>query len=292
MMTRVLVLGGSGLLGRALMRRLGPRATGVALMRSGPGLVRLDARELSSVLDLVRSVRPEVVVNLIAERRPAYWQDPDELHRTNVTTAGNAARAARDGGAALVHVSTDYVFPSGGPFAPDAPHAPTNAYGQTKSAAESEVRQVLPRVVVIRMPVLYGPVETAGECNLAELVTRIALARELVELDSWAQRRPTHVADVARSLEAITGSADRWAGRSVHLSARQWYSQYEMGLRAARLLGVDPGRIRAVEKPADDRPRRIDLALEAGVPSLSGYRSLAHGLPALLDGYLAASGAS
>lgn len=288
----ILVLGGSGLLGRALLRELGPMATGTAMTRLAPGLAQVDAREPAAVLALARSVRPVVIVNLVAERRPSHWGDLDELRRTNVTTAANSALAARDVNAALLHISTDYVFPSGGPFAPDHPHYPMNAYGRSKSAAESQVRRILPGTVIIRMPVLYGPVQTLSECNLSELVARISATHEPVVLDSWARRRPTHVADVARTLGGIVQSLSHWEGRSVHVSAQQWYSQYEMGLCIGELLGSDLELIQAADRRAADRPRQVDLALDPTTPFLGEYRSMADALPLLINDYLAVGATS
>jgi dTDP-4-dehydrorhamnose reductase len=285
---RTLVVGASGLLGRALMRQTGAELVGTAFTRARQTLVPLDARSPEGVLALCRSAEPDVVVNLVAERRPSHWKDPAALRAVNVATASNVAKAASRVGAALLHVSTDYVFPSGGPFDVDAPHAPANLYGQTKSEAERAVRQVCGDAVVVRMPVLYGPVQHADECNLSELTRRITTAAQPLPLDTWAQRRPTHVDDIAHTLNRMVADIDRWLGRSAHLSAGGWHSQYDMGRLIVELLGLDPARIKTTENVAPDRPRRVELLLDADTPHLTRYQSLAQALPTLLDNFLEA----
>jgi dTDP-4-dehydrorhamnose reductase len=286
-MTRVLVVGGSGLLGRALLNRLGPNAAGTAMSRHEAGLIPLDARNSDAVLDVARRVSPAVIMNLVAERRPAHWDDANALHASNVTSAMNAARAARSIDVALVHISTDYVFPSGGPFEPDAPHAPTNLYARTKSAAEDVVRQECPDAIIMRMPVLYGPVRHASECNLSELVQRVATATEPLTLDTWAHRRPTHVDDVAQTLSLMATSIESWLGQSAHVSAKDWYSQYDMGSLITELLPAAPVRLVATENLAPDRPQRVELLLDERTPHIADYRSLADALPTLMENYLA-----
>lgn len=285
MRSRVLVVGGTGLLGRAIVRRLGTSCVATGLSRAAVDTFPLDAVDANAVRRVVSTVEPEVVVNLVAERRPARWADSSHLYEANVVTARNVAEAARGIGADLVHLSTDYVFASGGPHRADAPHAPTNAYGVTKSEAEGVVRHAHEYATILRMPILYGPVERPDECNLSELVHRLALTDVPVELDSWARRRPTHVDDVAETLARMLGAMGYWRSRAVHVSAAGWYSQFDMGQLAIGLIGRDPSLVVAVSKETSDRPRLVNLDLDGSTPFLDHYRSLPSGLAELVEGY-------
>ncbi len=286
-MSQVLVVGSSGLLGRALMRRLASGAVGTSRSRDVEGSVVLDALDEEAVMRVAREVRPTIIVNLVAERRPTYWTDLKSLHATNVVTADNVAKAARMIGADLVHASTDYVFPSGGPHSTDALHRPTNAYGATKSEAETVIRRVHRDAMIIRMPVLYGSVVRPDECNLSELVRRLHLATGPVNLDTWAQRRPTHVDDVAETLACVIKSIEAWRQNTVHVSATGWYSQFEMGQIAAGLLELDPSILVPVSNDSPERPRIVDLELDDNTPFLDRYRSLEEGLAQLFESYVA-----
>ncbi|HKI55562.1 MAG TPA: NAD(P)-dependent oxidoreductase [Trueperaceae bacterium] len=153
--TRILLSGGSGVLGREL-RTLLP---GVY----APTRAELDIRQPASVLEAVRELRPDVIVHAAAytdvagaeRERAACW-------RTNVAGTRAVVTAARDAGARLVHISTDYVFHGGLPgasgadargpsgYREDDPPGPVrNYYALSKLAAE-EVARTLPGTLVIR----------------------------------------------------------------------------------------------------------------------------------------------
>ncbi|MFC6637376.1 sugar nucleotide-binding protein [Sulfitobacter sp. JBTF-M27] len=285
-MSRMLVFGSSGLLGRALMSRMSVKAVGTSLTREAEDRVKLDAVNAEAVRNVIEEVKPEIVVNLIAERRPKFWGDLVSLRKVNVDTARNVAEAAAIYGADLIHVSTDYVFPNGGPHSVNSPHLPTNSYGFTKSEAESAVRSENRDAIIVRMPVLYGSVERFDECNLSELVHRLYCATQPVSLDTWAKRRPTHVADVAETLAQIADNPQAWRHRNIHVSAKGWHSQFEMGRLAAQLIGIDFSMLNPVSNDNPERPRMVDLELDTYTPFLDRYRSLEQGLAEVYESYV------
>ena len=125
---------------------LGHRLSGVRSRSAASRHTAVDRGDLD-LLDpvAVRAMRRrhDVVVNCAA------WTavDDAETHEAeafaiNATAAGVLARAAREHGARIVQVSTDYVFDgdAGSPYDEDAPPAPRSAYGRTKAAGEEAVR--------------------------------------------------------------------------------------------------------------------------------------------------------
>ena len=131
---RALVIGHRGMLGTDLMDHLA--AAGHESV--GLDLPELDITDRRPVIRRVSEAAPDVVFHLAA------WTDVDaaEDHEeqalmVNGEGTRNVAIAARDAGAALVAVSTDYVFPgTGGPYGEDDPTDPIQAYGRTKLAGE------------------------------------------------------------------------------------------------------------------------------------------------------------
>src|SRR5690606_38321040 len=102
----------------------------------------------ADVEDALREIRPDVVVNCAA------WADVDGAEANeraamavNDTGAGLLARAARDRGASIVQISSDYVF-DGAKRTPyvesDMPNA-LSAYGRSKQAGETSVAVANPR---------------------------------------------------------------------------------------------------------------------------------------------------
>src|SRR5689334_10429560 len=146
----VLIVGGTGLLGGALVRALArPRAGGAprvvatwrntrpaaADLATGATWERLDLADPAATAALLGALAARVVVHAAV---PARREEYDEAH---VRGAARLAAAARAQGATFVHVSSDMVFDgASGPFAEDAPLSPITDYGRAKADAERSVR--------------------------------------------------------------------------------------------------------------------------------------------------------
>jgi dTDP-4-dehydrorhamnose reductase len=155
-MTRVLLTGAAGQLGQALQATAPAHLEVIAADRS-----RLDVTSAAAVDAACAEVTPVIVINAAA------WTDVDGAQEradaafaVNRDGAANVARAARDCGAWLLHLSTDYVFDgtSTGPYHPEQSPRPLGTYGESKLAGERMVRVLLPRrSLVLRTAWLYGP---------------------------------------------------------------------------------------------------------------------------------------
>src|SRR5215207_4091953 len=135
---RVVVAGGAGMLGQALVARCVAAGHDVLALTSAD----CDVRSLTDCRAAVGS-GADAVVNAAA------WTDVDGAETAeaaafdvNAVGAGNLAVAARERGARLVQVSTDYVFDgrATSPYREDSPLNPLGAYGRTKAAGEWAAR--------------------------------------------------------------------------------------------------------------------------------------------------------
>jgi dTDP-4-dehydrorhamnose reductase len=202
-MTRWLVTGAAGMLGRDLTALLTARdAEFTALTRAD-----LDITDGAAAASAVSAVKPDVVVNCAA------WTavDAAEEHEAQALAINghgpaNLAAACAALGAVLVHPSTDYVFPgdASAPYAEDAAPAPAGAYGRTKLAGEQAVLGALPHAsYVVRTAWLYG----AHGKNFVKTMLRLARGDVApgVVADQYGQ--PTWTADVAAKIYDLVGSA-------------------------------------------------------------------------------------
>ena len=165
---RVLVTGSNGLLGTKLLAALVGRADcDLVAVSRGPCLNRelgpfqyfeLDVTDPVAVQAVIRAAAPNAVVHTAAMTDvDGCERDPEGAWAVNVRGTEYVARACADVGAALVHLSTEYVFDGrAGPFAEtDAPN-PLSVYGRTKLESERVVAASGARWAVARTTVLFG----------------------------------------------------------------------------------------------------------------------------------------
>lgn len=276
-MTRWLVTGAAGMLGRDLVAVLGarPDVTLTALDRAA-----LDLTDAAAVAEAVAG--QDVVVNAAA------WTDVDGAESAEAAaTAVNGyavaglARACAAGRARLLQLSTDYVFPGTGsvPYPEDAPTAPVNAYGRGKLVGERAVGQTLPeRGYVVRTAWLYGE---HGRSFVGAML-RLAGQRETVEVVCDQHGQPTWSDALARQLAALgdaalAGTAPAGIYHGTASGRTTWY-----GLARAVFAGAghDPDRIRPITS-AQFAAARPQAAPRPAFSVLGHARWVAAGLPAM-----------
>jgi dTDP-4-dehydrorhamnose reductase len=202
-MTRWLVTGAAGMLGRDLTALLADRGEEfTALARAD-----LDITDEAAVAAAVSSAKPDVVVNCAAWTAvDAAEENEDEALAINGYGAANLAAACGLAGALLVHPSTDYVFDgqAGTTYAENAPTAPAGAYGRTKLAGERAVNATLPDAsYIVRTAWLYG----AHGKNFVKTMLRLAGNGTAPGVVADQHGQPTWTADVAAQIHALIDQA-------------------------------------------------------------------------------------
>ncbi len=160
---RILITGAAGMLGtdaRRIFTELGhhvlPTDVGAA---AADGIVPLDITDAQAVRALFAELEPELVFHGAAYTNvDGCERDPDLAYKVNALGTWAVASAAEAVGAALVAISTDFVF-DGTKRAPytefDAPN-PLSQYGASKLAGENLARSSCRRCYVVRTSWLYG----------------------------------------------------------------------------------------------------------------------------------------
>lgn len=278
---KILVTGASGLLGRSLMVALAPLAgapdqlIGTAHSRRVPPLQPLDLTDASAVRAALARWTPALVVHSAAERRPDVVDGaPEAAEKLNVGATELLAQLAAEQGARFIYLSTDYVFDgTAPPYAIDAPTAPINAYGRMKLAGEHVVRAAYAEhsalgeaaYALVRIPILYGPVETLAESAVTELGLKL-LAGRAFKAEDWAMRYPAHVDDVARAIALIAAQLMRGqpepVGGVYHVAGAEQFTKFAMAQIIAAALGVDPALAVSDPNPPPGAPRPKDCRLD------------------------------
>ena len=271
-MTRWLVTGAGGMLGRDLTDLLRDRGeTVTALDRAG-----LDVTDGAAVADAMSVLGPDVIVNCAA------WTGVDEAETheeqalaVNGGGAANLAAACAAGRARLVQVSTDYVFAgtSARPHAEDDIPAPRSAYGRTKLAGERAVLARLPDAgYVVRTAWLYGAHGRSFPRTMMELERQ----RMTVDVVNDQHGQPTWTCDLARQILLLVSSgADPGVYHATSGGATTWLG---LAQEVFRLLGADPDRVRPISSRTLARP-----APRPAYSVLGHARWASAGLPLLPD---------
>jgi dTDP-4-dehydrorhamnose reductase len=198
-MTRWLVTGAAGMLGRDLTALLSAREEEFTAL----GRPDLDITDAEAVAAALSAAKPDVVVNCAA------WTavDAAEEHEAAALAANGQgpatlAAACAAAGALLVQPSTDYVFDgrASTPYPEDAPASPASAYGRSKLAGERAVRATLPDAgYVVRTAWLYG----AHGKNFVKTMLRLAGNGTEPGVVADQHGQPTWTADVAAQICAL-----------------------------------------------------------------------------------------
>ncbi len=195
-MIPILVTGGSGQLARALGRAAGNRVQVV-------GRPELDFDRPETIDAAFARMRPRLVINAAAWTAvDAAESDEAAAFRANAEAPARLARLCAESGAALVHVSTDYVFDGakGAPYLETDPTNPTGAYGRSKLAGEIAVREAHPGAVILRTAWVYA------EHGKNFVLTMLNAGRRMPRLRVVGDQRgcPTNADDLARAVLGVS----------------------------------------------------------------------------------------
>jgi len=185
----------------------------------------LDITNIDATRNVCDSENIDVIVNCAAYTNVDKAEDePPMAMLLNCTAAGNLARVAKERDAALIHISTDYVFHGDIPMPckEDWPTDPLGVYGSTKLAGEKEVEKSGCKSIIIRTAWLYSPYGR----NFVKTMFRLTEERDSLKVVFDQIGTPTYAHDLATLIAAIIDN-DRLGDTGIyHFSnegAISWY---------------------------------------------------------------------
>ena len=225
---RVTIFGATGLLGKALMREW--KEDDVTGFGSADG----DIRDSEQVLRLVQRGRPDWIVLAAAFTDVDGCETNRDLaFNVNYRGAVNVAQAAKQYGARLLFLSTDYVFDGAKttPYGTGDPRSPHTVYGQSKAEAEAQLETLL-QCCIVRTSWLFG---TGGKC-FPDTILKLAATRPRLEVVGDQRGSPTYSVDLARALIQLCRQG---ASGMVHVTNGSECSWYEFASEIIARSGLD-----------------------------------------------------
>ncbi len=192
-----LIYGANGQLGRDLLRVFASRGDCV-----GVDLPEVDVGDPEAVGKTAIDAAPDVIINAAAYTDvDGAESDAETCWRVNVDGARHVAVAAESVGAAIVYVSTDYVFDGSKttPYLPEDRPNPTGVYAESKAAGEDAVMEAATRWFIVRTAWLYGP----GGNNFVEKMLALARNHPKLRVVEDETGSPTHTKDLAEAIAAL-----------------------------------------------------------------------------------------
>jgi len=257
---KTLILGATGLLGQALKREwAGDEVVGL-------GLEDVDIRNAEKVREIVEKTRPDWIVLAAAYTDVDGCESSQELaFAVNRDAAVQVAKAAKDAGAKLLFLSSDYVFDGkkNSPYEIGDARNPQSVYGRTKAEAEIQLLAAIPNCCIIRTAWLFG---VGGKC-FPDTILKLAATRPALDVVNDQRGCPTYSVDLSR---AIVQLCRKGANGIVHVTNAGDCSWFEFACEIVKSAGF-PTEVRPVSTHQMVRPASRPAYSVMSAKSLQAY---------------------
>lgn len=209
----------------------------------------LDICDKSMLLDFVQGNDIRYIINCAAYTAVDKAEDEAELcEKINAKAVKNLGEVAKEVGAGIIHVSTDYVFNGKGymPYTEDMPTSPCSVYGKTKLKGEKALLKACENAIVVRTAWLYSPFGN----NFVKTMRKLGAEREQLNVIFDQIGSPTFAEDLAAALLIIVDQTiDRIhdKGGIYHYSNEGVCSWYDFTLKIHQLSGITTCNVHPIE---------------------------------------------
>lgn len=262
---KVLVTGVNGFLGSYWLEALLKDGVQIVATTSSPlrpGLPTdsaithhlLDITDSEKVQKIIREERPDAILHAAALSKPDDCErDPTRADRINTTATQHLLKAAAEVGSYFCYLSTDFVFDGiTGMYREEDLPDPVNHYGFTKWQAEKAVQNYPHNWSVVRTVLVYGkPVE--GRPNLLTILADRLRKGQTYSVVDDQFRTPTFAGDLAAGVCTLIRGRHRGF---FHICGAEMMTPYDMAVRTAQHLGLDPSGIVRVSEQTFQQPAR------------------------------------
>jgi len=228
---KILVTGAKGQLGTDVVNELKNR--NITVMETDIG--EMDITDITAVRGSMLSFRPDAIIHCAAYTLVDAAEENRELcSRINITGTENIAAVCHEIDAAMMYISTDYVFDGEGaePWKPENACRPVNYYGETKRSGELAVMRLLDKFFIVRISWAFG--KNGG--NFVKTMLRLAKEKGSVSVVSDQFGAPTYTKDLSVLLADMIVSEKYGIYHAPNDGVCSWY---EFALEIFKLSGLN-----------------------------------------------------
>jgi dTDP-4-dehydrorhamnose reductase len=237
---KILLTGKNGQVGWELAQALAPLGEIIAFDREG-----LDLAVPDQVVSVVRSARPEVLINAAAYTAVDRAEsEPEAAYAINAAAVAILAEEAKRVQALFIHYSTDYVFDGtkDSPYVEEDRPSPLNAYGRSKLAGEQAIHDIGGAHLILRTSWVYS----ARGKNFLLTIRRLLQEKNEIRVVSDQIGAPTS----ARGLAEATAELLRLHGAAALGDARGIYHATTSGSTSWHGFAMEIARLERPGAPA------------------------------------------
>jgi len=273
---RILIIGSNGLLGSDLVDDWAGDTSIPATSRDA------DIRDLEQVRRLVSRHRPDWIILAAGYTDvDGSERDPDIAFAVNRDGTRNVSVVAREVGAKLCYLSTDYVFDGAStrPYEPEDPVNPLNIYGASKVAGEQAVKEHADQWLIARTSWLFG----ANKSCFPEKMLRAADSQPELKVVADQVGSPTYTRDLAGAIRGLIRTDARGILNITNSGTCSWF---EFARETLQLAGRST-RISPISSAETGRLGRRPAYSALSPKALSSYGILLRTWQVALQAYLA-----
>lgn len=195
------------------------------------GITKMDITDALEVKKVIGDFRPEVVIHGAAYTNvDGAESDREGAFLVNETGTRNIVQAAKEVGAKVVYVSTDYVFAGDKEtgYDEDDETGPQSVYGESKLAGEKAVQEI-DDFIIARTAWLYGETEATfqqgatGKTNFVETMLKLADSKSELRVIDDQIGSPTYTKDLAEALKYLVEKKVKGIFHIINSGKCSWY---------------------------------------------------------------------
>jgi len=226
----------------------------------------VDIRDTARVQQVVQETRPNwIVLSAAYTDVDGCESNPALAFAVNRDGAVNVANAAKDVGARLIFLSSDYVFDGKKetPYEAGDARNPQSVYGRSKAEAEIRLLEIIPDCCIVRTSWLFG---IGGKC-FPDTILKLAASRPALDVVNDQRGCPTYAVDLARAIIQVCRKNGGWIVHATNTGDCTWFEFAQEIVKSAGLATI----VRPVSSQQMARPAPRPAYSVLSPTRLNGY---------------------